>query len=632
MRKPFITRKLSLIPAFALCLGLPAGSTATTLKAGKICTGPSTGTYYQYAGGIIEAAKDTLGLNLENLSTVGTLENAKGIVSGKCDMAIVQADIYAQSGAEFQSNAEFKLFGGNMGSVAALYQEPVHILVNRDSGIRSVADLAGKKVNVGERDSGTFFTAYKLLNNYHQISTQPEYVYEAPSSAVAKVVDGSLDATFYVAAAPISALASLPADANVTLISATIPVFSAEYSLTQIPVTTYSWLHDNVTNNMAVWSFLTIGQSIDRNRLGPFLDKLYANKDNYAKKYHAQWSELDKASSIAVLKNMPINGWARESVHYLAGIPFNPSEPQPYFCSGNPQGTYTKVARDIIPVVKSTLGISLAEKNTAGSLENIKKIHNRQCAMALVQYDVDFHLISVGKAKPNLSEEMLMAASIDTIMPLYAEDVHLIVNVGSGIESSLDLLGKKVNMGDKLSGSYVTARMGLFVNAMSEEDIFPFYEPPPMALPKVISGEYDAMFVTSKAPVPFLVEAVCPTNKKVANCVVSDPTNLPIKLVPIHIPYFAINATLSAKHYPWQDVDIANSPQIIALLIFSPTLSFDKSRLADFIDGVYDISVGDTTLSPTWDETTLKQGMGYFKSMPTGFDWTAAQYFADKMK
>jgi TRAP-type uncharacterized transport system substrate-binding protein len=137
MRKPFTTFRLSLMSVLTgtLILGSPFSSATEPLKVGKICTGPTTGTYYPYAGGIIEAAKETLGLALENISTVGSLENANGIGSGQCDMALVQADMYVQSVPSFQSSPEFKLFVANRGNVAALYQEPVHILVNQDSGI-----------------------------------------------------------------------------------------------------------------------------------------------------------------------------------------------------------------------------------------------------------------------------------------------------------------------------------------------------------------------------------------------------------------------------------------------------------------------------------------------------------------
>ncbi|TGO02956.1 hypothetical protein PN36_15255 [Candidatus Thiomargarita nelsonii] len=634
MQKTFITKRLSLIPILttAIFLGIPAGSTASTLKAGKICTGPTTGTYYQYAGGIIDAAKETLGLDLENVSTAGSLENAKGILSGRCDMAIVQSDIYIQSGGGFQTTPESKLFSATNGSVAALYPETVHILVNRDSGIANIADLAGKKVNMGEKDSGTYLTAHKLLNAYHQLASAPEYVYQSPAEAVAKVVDGSLDATFYVGGAPISILANLPADANVTLILATIPMFNLDYVVEDIPATTYPWLSSDIQNNLAVWSLLTIGSSIDRTKLGAFLDTLYANKDAYTNKYHAKWALLDKASSIANIK-ATLNGWSRHDAnHYFADLALPVVEPQPYFCSAGPQGTYTKVVQDLIPIIKSTLGISLTEKHTAGSLDNLIKLYNGECAMSLEQDDVAGYALFVDKTSPSISKELLMALYVRALMPLYGEEAHLVVNTGSGIESSLDLAGKKVNMGDKLSGTFATATSVLFFNNIKIEEITPSYDSPLTALSKVISGEYDAMFVTSKAPVSYLVTADCPTNTDVLGCIAGDPTTLPIKLASIQAPHFLPKITLSADNYPWQEVDILNSPQVTTIFGVSPYLSLDENRIADFINAVYEIQVGDTTYSPTWNETTLEQGLTYFKLLPGDYHWFAAQYFADQMK
>jgi TRAP transporter TAXI family solute receptor len=634
MKKPLTKLRLSLIPILSstFVLGLPASSTAATLKDGKICSGPSTGTYYQYVGGVIEAAKDTLGLNLANIETKGSLENAKTVVSGHCDMAIVQADLYIQSGADFQSTAESKLFSANLGSVAALYPEIVHILVNRDSGISSVADLAGKKVNVGEKDSGTFLTAHKLLNVYHQLVPAPEYVYEAPSSAVAKVVAGTLDATFYVAGAPVSTLANLPADANVTLIPATLSGFSWDYTVSDLPATTYPWLTNDIKNNIAVWSMLTISPSIDRTQVGHFLDTLYTNKDSYADKYHSKWAQLDKAANVANIKTTPINGWDYEAAHYFSGVSLPAVKPQPYFCSASPQGTYTKVVQDLLPIIKSTLGISLTEKHTVGSLENMIKLYNGECAMILNQEDVGGYAMSIDQNTQGIAKEVLMAMFVRVLMPLYGEDVHLVVNTGSGIESSLDLSGKKVNMGEKFSGTFVTATSTLLVNKIKPENVTLSYDSPATALSKVISGEYDAMFITSKAPISYLVAADCPTNVNVPGCVAGDPKTLPIKLVPVQAPDFLVKTTLSADNYPWQEMDILNSPQATSFFSFSPNLSLDSKRVAALINAVYTLKVGDTTLSPTWDETNLEQGIAHFNILPGYYSWPAAQYFADKMK
>lgn len=612
---------LKLLFTLTLTLGLLTNTFAAP-KAGKICSGPETGIYYQYVGGIIDAAKATLDLNLENVATQGSLENAKAIATGQCDMAIVQADLYIQSGADFQATPEAKLFSTNLGTLAALYPESVHLLVNKDSGIKSIADLAGKKVNVGEKDSGTFFTAYKLLNVYHSLAKSPEYSYEAPADAVAKVADGSLDATFYVAGAPVDALSNLPKEANVTLIPVTIAGFTWDYTTLTIPANTYPWLTQDVENNVAVWSLLTMGPGIDRTKIAKFLDELYANKTGYADKYHAKWAELDKATSIANIKTNPINGWDYEVAHYFAGTPLPTDKPQPYFCSAGPHGTYTKVVQDLLPIVNDILGMKLVEKSTAGSLENMIGLYNGECAMILNQEDVGFYAMSIDHTMPTISKELLMAMFVRTLMPLYGEDVHLVVNTQSGIESSQDLAGKKINMGEKLSGTFVTATGALLVNGINKAELS--YDSPEAALPKVIAGEYDAMFVTGRAPISYLASATCP--KSVAGC--SDDT-LPIKLVPVKTPDFLVKTTLSADLYPWQSEDIANSPQATTFFSFSPNLGLNAKQVAALIEAVYALKPG---LSPTWEITNLKQGLAKFDVLPGYYSWLSGQYFVNQMK
>jgi len=634
MQKPFTMLRFSLMSVLTgtFVLGSPISSVAEPLKAGKICTGPTTDIYYKYAGGVIEAAKETLGIDLENVSTVGSLENAKAIASDRCDMAIVQSDLYIQAGADFQATPEAKLFSANLGTVAALYPEIVHILVNRNSGITSIADLAGKKVNVGEKDSGTFLTAHKIMNYYNQLSSEPQYVYEAPASAVAKVMAGTLDATFYVAGAPIPTLENLPADANVTLIPATIPIFNVDYIVKDIPAATYPWLTSDIKSNIAVWSLLTMGPSIDRTKIGAFLDTLYAKKDSYAEKYHQKWGQFNKTDSVANIKTTPINGWDYEVFHYFAGASLPVAKPQPYFCSANRDGIYTKVVKDLIPVIKSTLNISLTEKNTAGTLENVIGLYSGECAMILNQEDIGSYAFFKDQAISGIAKEMLMAAFVRILMPLYGEDVHLVVNTNSGIESSRDLADKKVNMGEESSGTFVSAINALVFTDINIKKISSSNDSPAVALPKVISGEYDAMFVVGKAPVSYLAAADCPTDIEVPGCIAGDPTTLPIKLVPIKTPDFFVKTTLSADNYSWMKSDLQNSLQATSFFGFSPNLTLDENQIAELINAVYALKVGNNTLSPTWDETTLEQGLAKFKILPGYYSWLAAQYFANKMK
>jgi TRAP-type uncharacterized transport system substrate-binding protein len=124
--------------------------------------------------------------------------------------------------------------------------------------------------------------------------------------------------------------------------------------------------------------------------------------------------------------------------------------------------------------------------------------------MILIQGDAGGYALSVDKKTQDIAKEMLMAIFVGILMPLYGEEIHLVVNTGSGIESSLDLAGKKVNIGQKLSGTFVSAITMLLVNNIKPENVTLSYDYPAAALPKVISGEYDAMFVTGKAPISYL--------------------------------------------------------------------------------------------------------------------------------
>jgi TRAP transporter TAXI family solute receptor len=585
-------------------------------KAGKICTSPTAGTYHKYAGGVIEAAKDTLGLELEKVSTVGTVANAKGIASGRCDMAFVQADIFVQT----EADPDLKLFTANKGSVAALYQEQVHIVVNRNSGITEIADLAGKKVNVDDKNSGTFVTANKILTAYHKLSPSPVYSHKRFPDALADVISGELDALFIVIDAPFSLLAELPSDANVTLIPATIPAYTTEYSVGTIPATAYPWLDSDITNNLTVWSLLTIGSSVDRSKLGAFLDKIYANKDTYASKYHEKWSLLEKSSSIEVLKTSPTSGWSGEAAHYYAGVSMPTGEPEPYFCTApklaEGSTTYTKVALDLIPIVESTLGLSLTERNTAGSIENLNKLYAGECAMAIIQDDAGGYAAAIDGGSQNIAGEMLKVQFVRAIMPLYAEQAQLIVNENSGIGSSADIAGKKFSMGPDTSGIYMTASTMLLINGLSEADVTPSYDPPEDALLKVISGEYDAMFMTDRAPTPFLAAAAA---------------DAPIEIVQIRGPDIYVKANFPASHYAWQDNDVPDSPDIMATIFVSPNLDLDADRVAKFIEAVYNIPADGSTNSTTWDQTTVEQGANHFKLPTYLYHWGAGKYFSDQM-
>jgi len=583
----------------------------------KICTGPQTGTYYHYANGIIDAAKDTMNIQLSNLSTVGTQENALKIASGECSMALVQEDIYYQAGSRFNQ------FVANKGTVLALYKEPVHILVNKKSGIQSIADLAGKKINVGEEESGTLITANMILNVLHRVRPEPDYFFDSPADAVSKVCDGTYDAAFYVAALPIPALSKLPKNANIALIPATIPVFSYQYDIGTIPAGTYPWLDYSIEGNIEMRSLLAIGPDIDRTKIPNFLDTVFKRKEQYAKKYHHQWKNLTKYFNVKTIKHSPF-GWNEKSVYYFAEKKFDPKSPDSFFCSNTKGSFISDIAKNLIPIANATFDMSLSEKNTNGSLDNLQMLYEGKCAMGIIQQDIYSYLLSQeDNTYPSIQNPMLMYSSVDQIMPVLKKEFHIILKSSSKIKSISDLKGKRINIGNKNSDTQMTARTIFMTNAI--KNVISYYHPPDIAINNLLKGKIDAIFMIDSVPSKHIVNAVCPINKSKPGCLTDKLKNLPIKFLKYKGTAFHDNSGVFTKSaYPFIKYNIKRVPEISWVLAVAP--GFDDSRISNFIQAVYK----NAKTNESMKNINLKAGKRYFKRFPNNFNYNAASYFLKK--
>lgn len=113
----------------------------------RIATGPEGGDYFFY-GNLLK--KNAPALDVEVLSTTGSMENLRKLVSGEADMAIVQSDVLALLGKDFPG-------ARLISEQAVIYKEAVQMVANTASGIKDVHDLkAGKHtVYIGPEGSGT---------------------------------------------------------------------------------------------------------------------------------------------------------------------------------------------------------------------------------------------------------------------------------------------------------------------------------------------------------------------------------------------------------------------------------------------------------------------------------------------
>ena len=151
-----------------LCLLLGASAPAladTTPRALFMGTAPVVGVYFPAGGAIcamVNMERSQNGLRCAVESTQGSLANIVSLRAGWEDMAIVQSDwqYFAVKGlGPFQSTGAFE----GLRALFTLHGEPLTLVARSNAGITSLADLKGKKVNVGAKGSGQRVLADLLI-------------------------------------------------------------------------------------------------------------------------------------------------------------------------------------------------------------------------------------------------------------------------------------------------------------------------------------------------------------------------------------------------------------------------------------------------------------------------------------
>jgi TRAP transporter TAXI family solute receptor len=194
------------IAAALLLASLAAGASAQQFF--RIGTGGTAGTYYPVGGMIANAISQPGKIVATAQASNGSLANVTAIAGGAMESGFSQSDVatWAQKGTGiFEGRPNVP----GLRLIANLYPESLHVVVKKGSGIKTVADLKGKRVALDEPGSGTLVNARAVLAAYglKEADIKPEYI--KPNQAGDKLKDGSLDAFFFTGGAPAGAIAEL---------------------------------------------------------------------------------------------------------------------------------------------------------------------------------------------------------------------------------------------------------------------------------------------------------------------------------------------------------------------------------------------------------------------------------------
>ena len=181
-------------------------------------TGGTGGVYYPLGGeyaAIYEANIDDVTVNYTDSGA--SVENIGKIFQGEWQLGIVQSDT---ANSAVTGDGEFDgAQVDNIGWIAGLYPEAAHIVTLAGSGIESAADLAGKRIAVGDVGSGTRAVSDAILAAYDIGEDDYEPFEQDFASSLDLLRDNNIDASVFVVGTPTGSLGDLAATNDVKLVS-----------------------------------------------------------------------------------------------------------------------------------------------------------------------------------------------------------------------------------------------------------------------------------------------------------------------------------------------------------------------------------------------------------------------------
>lgn len=262
------TRTLALGAALALCAAAaPVAHAAEQFI--NVLTGGTSGVYYPLGVALANAiGKAMPSVKTSTQATKASVENLNLLQAGRGEIAFTLGDSLSDA---WKGNEEagFKAPLKKLRGIAAIYPNYIQIVARADAGIKTLADMKGKKISVGAPKSGTELNARAILHaagiDYKDFA-KVEYLPFGESVELMK--NRQIDITLQSAGLGVSSLRDLAASMPIVVvpippeviqkigdpayIAATIPANTYNGQAGDVPaaaVQNYLVTHDGVSND-----------------------------------------------------------------------------------------------------------------------------------------------------------------------------------------------------------------------------------------------------------------------------------------------------------------------------------------------------------------------------------------------
>jgi len=264
----------------SLLLATPALSADQFIN---VLTGGTSGVYYPLGVALAnDIGKAMPAVKTSVQATKASVENLNLLQAGRGEVAFTLGDSLSDAwkGSE---DAGFKTPLKKLRGIAAIYPNYIQIVARADAGIKTLADLKGKKISVGAPKSGTELNAraiFAAAGLTYKDFAKVEYLPFGESVELMK--NRQLDVTLQSAGLGVSALRDLATSVDITVVPISADIVKKTndpaYLVAVIPANTYRGQTADVTT-AAVQNYLVTHDGVSNDTVYGITKALWTGLD-----------------------------------------------------------------------------------------------------------------------------------------------------------------------------------------------------------------------------------------------------------------------------------------------------------------------------------------------------------------
>jgi TRAP transporter TAXI family solute receptor len=236
----------------------------------RLATGPAGAVYRRIGGALAEHISEQVpGATVTTVPSGASTDNIRMLRAGEVHLGLTSLDALITTDGRAPDG---------LSAICRLYDSHLHLVVMAGSALKELRDLAGRRVSLGARDSGTEFTSLRVLR-LGRVETDGRYLSQAESAAALR--DGRIHAMFSLTGVPTPAITELAQRDRIRLIpldtqaDALFTAYPGPYTPAMIPATAYAGVP--ATRTIAVPNVLLVRNDVPDDLVYAITDTIFTN-------------------------------------------------------------------------------------------------------------------------------------------------------------------------------------------------------------------------------------------------------------------------------------------------------------------------------------------------------------------